>query len=70
MNFLRKSDFEKHDIIRQIKKNVVPTRTSEPKTPEYCGEILIKEVRSEIAASVKKKFQCTPYSLTCTYNKD
>lgn len=48
----------------------VPTRTNEPKTPQYCGGILIQEVRIDTAASVKKKFQCTPYSLTCTYIKE
>ena len=58
----------RHKNKTEIKK--VPTSTSEPITPEYWGEILIKEVRIDTAASVKKKFQCTPYSPTCTYKKE
>lgn len=44
----------------------IPTRISEPRIPEYCAGTLIIDVRKDIAASVKKKFQCTPYSAAWT----
>lgn len=42
----------------------VPMRISEPRIPQYWGQILVIEVRIDTPASVKKKFQCTPYSPT------
>lgn len=42
----------------------IPTRTNEPRIPEYFVGTLIVDVRMDMAASVKKKFQCTPYSAT------
>lgn len=52
--------------MRRFKDKVeyIPTRISVPRIPQYFGGTLIKDVRSDIAASVKKKFQCTPYSAT------
>lgn len=42
-------------------------RTNKPKNPQYSGWMLNIDVSKDTAARVKKKFQCTPYSPTCTY---
>jgi hypothetical protein len=45
-----------------IQEKIIPIRIATPKIPEYCGGMLIMDVRIDTAARVKKKFQCTPYS--------
>jgi hypothetical protein len=53
-----------HLKINYSNESLVPVSTSRPANPQYLGWILITDVRIEIAARVKKKFQCTPYSPT------
>lgn len=45
----------------------VPARTAKPRTPQYLAGMLTNDVRIDMAASVKKKFQCCPYSVTWTF---
>lgn len=47
----------------------VPIKIVKPRIPEYCGGMLTTDASIDTAASVKKKFQCTPYSPVWTYMK-
>lgn len=44
----------------------VPVRIRKPRGKHREGRIEVREVRSVTPARVKKKFQCTPYSPTCS----
>jgi hypothetical protein len=60
---------QRHTFKQTYSKESIPTRINEPRIPEYCAGTLIVDVRMDTAASVKKKFQCTPYSPTWTYKE-
>lgn len=53
-----------HNMLVKIKEPIesIPIRIMDPRIPQYCGGRLTMGVRIDTAASVKKKFQCTPYS--------
>lgn len=42
----------------------LPISINEPRIPQYIGVTFTIAVRIDIAARVKKKFQCCPYSPT------
>lgn len=48
------------------KRLELPVRRKTPKEPHHEDGMQIKEVRRPTPANVKKKFQCTPYSPTCS----
>lgn len=57
------SALQKSNLIEQIS---LPIRIMMPRGKHREGDIEIREVRSVTPARVKKKFQCTPYSPTCS----
>jgi hypothetical protein len=45
-----------------------PQRRRMPTVPLQRGEMLRTATKSVTSANVKKKFQCTPYSVMCSFN--
>jgi hypothetical protein len=64
MAVIQISALQKATLIEQI--SFLPVRIRKPRGKHREGRIEVREVRSVTPARVKKKFQCTPYSPTCS----